>query len=825
MLGILANCSRALLAAGTGLLSSSVGVAFTIYSDDLAPPPVYLSSHAAPDTRRAAEDLARVLSLASGKHTEVRVEPLVSGTRGIYVGRTRRAGVLRARLPLPDRDTVLMHVDAESLLLLGSDDAGHALAVYRFIQREQAAYWLMPGRLGEVIPRRAQWVVQGDGFCETPAFLSREYHIPQPTPEERRWLECNLMRPRWEFNHNTYRLLSASDYEGNPEWFPVIAGTPYRPSGPRDHNWQPNLLSESFRERSAQRAREHFWRHPDAPSFSIGIMDSTNFGESAAYEALLQGAGSFRGRPDYSPLVFDYSRAVAERLYRTNPGRLLGCLAYLWWEQPPPFPLPRNLVPYIATDRSQWYDPVRRLEGERLIQRWAQTGVEHFGLYDYYYGYPFVIPRPLRQTIAASIPFAAEQGATGFFAEIRPVWVYDGAKAWVAARLLWDPEQHADNLYDRYFELFYGAAAPDIRAFFSLAEEAWMTQEGPAYWLKYYGDLRQVELLDGKTERMSGLLQQALDRAATERIRARVAELHRFFEFTQLARELQHAVNRLDELDPSAADDAKQVLAAVQEVSRLRREVRRREQVLLRTKGNARWPERITFPYRDDPRARQLIGLWRSGQSGASREQLLQALYRCYPAEAPAWRLAANLPEARNLLVNSSLEIPLLPPGPPRSEHPSPWERELAIPQHWGGHVREFEGAEIRRTSQAALSGRYGVRFIGAEITLFGQMVQVQPRTTYYLTCHVRGEVNRTCRVALNAEWYDAHGKSLGQSYSDRLAEGSHAEWRDLGVLARAPNGVRWARITLEVRYQDRGSVIDVDDFRLIAIEPPLPRP
>jgi hypothetical protein len=83
------------------------------------------------------------------------------------------------------------------------------------------------------------------------------------------------------------------------------------------------------------------------------------------------GGGWFRGRPDFSNLVFGFTNRVAEDLARTHPDKYVGALAYYWCENAPDFPLEPNVIPFLTADRSQGYDEAFRAEEAALQRRWA----------------------------------------------------------------------------------------------------------------------------------------------------------------------------------------------------------------------------------------------------------------------------------------------------------------------------------------------------------------------------------------------------------------------------------------------------------------------
>ena len=65
------------------------------------------------------------------------------------------------------------------------------------------------------------------------------------------------------------------------------------------------------RAHAAAAARAHFATEPDSESFSLGVNDGLTFGESPETLALTTPVRWFRGRPDYSALVFTFMNRAA----------------------------------------------------------------------------------------------------------------------------------------------------------------------------------------------------------------------------------------------------------------------------------------------------------------------------------------------------------------------------------------------------------------------------------------------------------------------------------------------------------------------------------
>ena len=149
----------------------------------------------------------------------------------------------------------------------------------------------------------------------------------------------------------------------------------------------------------------------------------------------------FRGKPDYSDLVFGFMNCAADEVARQHPGKLLGAYAYYWCENTPTFPVRENIVPWLTANDTQGYDAAFVAEDRALIGRWCRSGARVVGMYDFLYGSPFLVPRLATRLTAESIRFAHDAGVRAYFAEAYAQWMFDGPKLWVTAQLLWNPQQ------------------------------------------------------------------------------------------------------------------------------------------------------------------------------------------------------------------------------------------------------------------------------------------------------------------------------------------------------------------------------------------------
>ena len=443
--------------------------------------------------------------------------------------------------------------------------------------------------------------------------------------EARAWERRNGRTEALPFSHNLSRVFPPALYDRHPEFFPLVGGQRLKPQV-NPVNWNPDLGRKDVAAHAAEVARDYFAANPQAVSFALGVNDGLIFGESPELLALVapmsNGAGGgargtsprlqmegdrsieggapgarnrwFRGRPDYSNLVFTFMNRAAQDVARTQPDKYLGALAYYWAENAPDFPVHRQVIPFLTADRSQGYDPAFRQEELALQDRWALrlragqgTGVRgqvtdnlpphasgfaplapqpRLGLYDYLDGPGFLIPRIHTHLIAENIRHAWRVGFTDYYGEGEPNWGLDGPMHWLVAQLLLNPEQPEDRLLDEYYRRYFKEAAAPMRRFFERCEEQWMHQAGPAYWLKHYRDESQAAVFpSGVCPELRGLLTQASKLAASDTVRERLQLVSDAFGATERLVALQEARDGLNRLALEPAARTAAIIAALGE--------------------------------------------------------------------------------------------------------------------------------------------------------------------------------------------------------------------------------------------------------------------
>ncbi len=384
-----------------------------------------------------------------------------------------------------------------------------------------------------------------------------------------RWRALNgldVQTPFLHFSHNLNRIFTKDLFKASPEYFSLRRNAKNElvrvPTG------QPDLLNYRTQHYAAEKA---LLALREKKMFSLGINDSIFVDERPEYAKYKR--GYFRGYPDWSNAVFDFSNAVAERVSKSNPSAILGMLAYLISENPPDFKVHKNLVPMYTVDRANYADVNYAKKDFEILSKWGNSGCASFGIYEYMYGAPYLFARDISSFSSAGIAKAYESGARFYFAETLAMWGYDACKLWLTARMLENSSQDFESLRNYFFENYYKDCADDMREFFRLAESVWLKRNVPTRWLAFFKAENALELLNASLlEDMRAFLESAQKKARhsiDKNVALRVEETAKLFEMTVVAYNLY--ISKLKTIDLiSAKADTEKLLKAFEEYQRNR---------------------------------------------------------------------------------------------------------------------------------------------------------------------------------------------------------------------------------------------------------------
>lgn len=387
-----------------------------------------------------------------------------------------------------------LYVAEESLHIVGGK-RGALYGVYEVLERFGGCGWY--SATCEVIPRATAFAVPRNlDVTEKPAFPMRSTNrsaIPK-NPAFAAHLRFNGLIPTMDEKHGgvAYRFVRGGAgfchtfdaqispkvwYDSHPEYFCLRDGK--RRGG---SIVQPCLTNPDVLLIVISNVLESVAKEPDANVVSVSQNDNCNYCQCERCAAVDAEEESHCGT------LLRFVNAVAAEVEKVRPDMLVQTLAYQYTKPLPKLTRPRrNVMVCFCPIASKRHVPFADSE----IEKWGKVS-SHMQLWDYTTNWAnYLYPMPIEETMAVNLRIFRDYHVTLMFSDGCPGRAeFSDLKTYLLGKLKWNPDLDVKELIDRFFEGYFGAAAPLVREYFDrtrdLAKETkapfWIFDEDPPRW-------------------------------------------------------------------------------------------------------------------------------------------------------------------------------------------------------------------------------------------------------------------------------------------------------------------------------------------------------
>lgn len=466
----------------------------TLFDGGRTPYRIMVAQGHSPSERWIADRLAEWLGEISGARFAVVTDPAEMEGPTILVGWTRHTAGLLAEAgiesppgPDADGDAFAWASAGPHLVFVGGRQRGAMYAVYDFLERELGCRWWTADAW--TLPRRASYSFDRLLRHDAPAFPirvvdywgvydpllgtalrmngQRFHRSDQPGGLKRLWLE-----------HSFELFVPPSEhFDANPEFFSLRDGERLRDRS------QLCLSNPQVLDLLTERLRAFLLANPGDYCYLVAQNDNQAYCQCPDCEAIAEREGGQSG------LMLWFVNQVAERIEPDFPQIVLGTFAYQYTRHAPATIRPReNLLVTLCSiecDFSHPFDHPHNASFVRDLEDWTAMTSQVI-IWDYIVGYAhYWLPHPNFRAMAENFRILADarvegvmaqaqyQSAGGEFAEMR---------AWVAARLLWDPTLDPDALVREFAAGYYGPAAAEIVEYYLLLHDSVRPETRATIW-------------------------------------------------------------------------------------------------------------------------------------------------------------------------------------------------------------------------------------------------------------------------------------------------------------------------------------------------------
>jgi len=428
--------------------------------------------------RHAAKELAAFLKQVTGGTFAV-VDRPSADQANIFVGRAAaQASEPGLRTEELGDEGIAMITTKKGLILTGHTPRGTLYAVYTFLEDVVGCRWwsskvstiphrptLRIGRLNvRYVPpleyREVFWTDAFDGDWSVRNKCNGHSHRLDAKRGGRHTYEG--------FVHTFYRLIPPEKYFAeHPEWFSEI-------NGKRTHERaQLCLTNEAMKAELIKNLKARLRANPSATIASVSQNDWHGNCQCARCKALDEANGSPAGS------LLTFVNDVADAIRDEFPQIAISTLAYQYTRKPPTQVVPRdNVIVRLCSIECSFSKPLadeRNAVFARDIIGWSKI-CDRLYIWDYTTNFRhYFLPHPNVRVLGPNVRFFVEHGVKGIFEQgAYTSRAADMAelRAWVLAKLLWNPALDDRRLVEEFLAGYYGPAGKHVGRYLDVIHDA-----------------------------------------------------------------------------------------------------------------------------------------------------------------------------------------------------------------------------------------------------------------------------------------------------------------------------------------------------------------
>ena len=275
-----------------------------------------------------------------------------------------------------------------------------------------------------------------------------------------RWFD-----PTLRSSHTFQKLLPAEKwFAAHPEYFSEIDGVRRRDDS------QPCLSNPDVLAIVVSNVLATIRSDPSARYYGVSQNDNENYCRCARCAAIDAEEESHAGT------LLRFVNAVAEAVEREFPDKIVETLAYRYTRKPPKLTRPRrNVMPCLCSIECDFSVPIAAADDPDSIsfradiRTWSELSSRLY-VWDYTTCFAeYILPYPNVNVLQENIRFFRAHAVKSLFeqgAYQGPGADFAALKTWLLAKWLWNPDADRETLLAKFFDGYYGAAAPFVRAYF-----------------------------------------------------------------------------------------------------------------------------------------------------------------------------------------------------------------------------------------------------------------------------------------------------------------------------------------------------------------------
>ncbi|MFA6240746.1 MAG: DUF4838 domain-containing protein [Candidatus Hydrogenedentales bacterium] len=439
---------------------------------------IVVGASASPSEHYAANELQRFLKEITGVELPIATDADPIQPHEILVGKSKHLDSLNLNIDWAALGTegIVMRTHEGHLVLAGGTKRGAMYAVYNFLDEVLGCRWFTQ----EVsrIPKMKRIAVAPLNITRVPVFEYRAETWSSAANAD--WAARNYINTCAALDeehggcyaaigggHSFHAILPPGEFFAtHPEYYPLIGGI--RTAQKSQLCFTNPDVVKAATEWVLKQLREK----PKTDFVWVAQMDCRGWCECPSCDAIFKREGSESG-----PLL-EFVNQIADAIKPEFPDAKIATYAYGDTRKPPKTVKPRaNVTVMVCPIELCYSHPVATCELNRTfvddLAGWAKLTDKYY-LFDYTANFDhYVMPQPNLRVLRPNYQLYAKNNVRGIFALGNPGKGTELAelRAYLLARLMWNPDCDVKRDIDEYMEAMYGKAAEPIKQYFALMHD------------------------------------------------------------------------------------------------------------------------------------------------------------------------------------------------------------------------------------------------------------------------------------------------------------------------------------------------------------------
>lgn len=488
----------------------------------------------------------------------------------ILVGNVQRAEVKDVMYAVLKDDGVLIKTNGKKLIITGGSKKGVLYAVYTFLDKYLGCRKYASDVT--VVPKKKIISLPSINDQQLPAFSFREtFYNDAYDPEYMDWHKLHSFEGRgtdksqWGYwVHTFHSLLDPKEYgAAHPEYFSFYNGQRHAGLIPSwdGKNVQPEaqlcLSNPEVLEIVCKNLKTAIDKKPEALYWSVSQNDNVNYCKCDKCAELDKKYAAFapedkmystHGGEKYPALgsgsIIWFINQVAERF----PDKIISTLAYQYSRVPPKDIVPaKNVNIMLCSIESSRNDPMEIGDTSFAsdLRGWGKI-TNNILIWDYTIRFSNLLaPFPNLRVLQPNIQFLRRNNVSALFEQgnIQKGGEAAPLRAYLIARMLWNPDINIQKEMDEFLKVYYGIAAPDVKEYINLLHDN--NQSGKGVKMSIFGSPKQDKetfLSEALIARYNAIFDRAERKVANDEtllVRVKSARLPVYYAMLEIAKDVK----------------------------------------------------------------------------------------------------------------------------------------------------------------------------------------------------------------------------------------------------------------------------------------------